>query len=224
MPTTTPFLRRRATRAVAATVVALGLVGGGVAVGASFRPKPTETTFNLTVPESGDPFLSSGVAVGRNVDVYSSAGTGPANLNTGAEAGTPERFIDPEQFPGFELPEGVTITEAQGLNTLQRIRLNLESAGLTMEDITFMRIYLEAPPGEDRADYDGWNRAYRKYMANINLNTGEVIPADEPVIVPNATRPARSNIEVATLPVRGWLVEIEVVASYPDGKRWSWKR
>jgi enamine deaminase RidA (YjgF/YER057c/UK114 family) len=33
-------------------------------------------------------------------------------------------------------------------------------------------------------------------------------------VVENPTRPARSNIEVATLPVAGWLVEIEVVAAY----------
>jgi enamine deaminase RidA (YjgF/YER057c/UK114 family) len=204
--------------AAGATAAATALLGGGVAVGASFRPLPWEARYNLTVPENGDPFLSAGVAYGDELDVYSSAGTGPGALNPAAPNGTPERYIDPAQFPGGVLPAGVTITEAQGLNALARIRENLESAGLTMADITFMRIYVDNPPGAERADYNGWNRAYRKYLANVNLNTGEVIPAYEPVIVKNATRPARSNIEVATLPVAGWLVEIEVEAAYPRHK------
>ena len=185
-------------------------------------PKPTEVDYFIPPTASGDvnpnPFIASGVSVGRNVDLYWSAGTGPAGVNTGASFGTPEHFIDPELTPLTHgaLPAGVTITEAQGLNTLNHIKLNLEANGLTLEDVTFMRIYLEAPPGETRADYAGWNRAYRKYFANVNLVTGEVIPAFEPVIVANPRRPARSNIEVASLPVLGWLVEIEVIAAFPQ--------
>jgi enamine deaminase RidA (YjgF/YER057c/UK114 family) len=109
----------------------------------------------------------------------------------------------------------VTVTEAQGINTLARIQENLAANGLTLQDVTFMRIYLEAPPEAARADYTGWNRAYRKFFANVNLETGAPIPAYEPIIVVNPRRPARSNIEVATLPVQGWLVEIEVIAAYP---------
>jgi enamine deaminase RidA (YjgF/YER057c/UK114 family) len=185
-------------------------------------PKPTEVDYFIPPTASGgvnpNPFLASGVSVGRNVGLYWSAGTGPAGLNTDAAFGTPERFIDPNLTPltNGELPDGVTITEAQGINALNRIKLNLEANGLTLEDVTFMRIYLEAPPGATRADYAGWNRAYRKFFANVNLVTGDVIPAYEPVIVANPRRPARSNIEVATLPVLGWLVEIEVIAAYPQ--------
>jgi enamine deaminase RidA (YjgF/YER057c/UK114 family) len=51
-------------------------------------------------------------------------------------------------------------------------------------------------------------------VANVDLVTGQVIPAYAPVVFTNATRPARSNIEVASLPQAGWLVEIEVVAAY----------
>ena len=183
-------------------------------------PKPNEVEYYIPPRADGsinpNPFLASGVAVGRNVDLYWSAGTGPAGVNADADFGTPERFIDPEFFPGANLPEGVTITEAQGINTLNRIRHNLEANGLTLEDVTFMRIYLEAPPGETRADYAGWNRAYRKFFANVDLVTNTVISDYEPVIVANPRRPARSNIEVATLPVQGWLVEIEVIAAFPQ--------
>jgi hypothetical protein len=48
---------------------------------------------------------------------------------------------------------------------------------------------------QDRRD-NGWNRAYRKFMANVDLTTGEPIPAYGPVVFENPTRPARSNIEV----------------------------
>jgi hypothetical protein len=48
-------------------------------------------------------------------------------------------------------------------------------------------------------------------LRNVDLQTGALIEAYAPVLFP------RSNIEVATLPVLGWLIEIEVVASYPPG-------
>lgn len=203
----------------------------------TLRPAPNEVVYNIPLTGGGglaaDPFLASGVGVGRNVDIYQSAGIGPAGLNTAAPAGTPERFIDypllqqlyPEFNPSQEeraagvLPAGVTITEAQGLNNMARIADNFTAAGISLTELTYMRIYLEAPPGATRADYAGWNRAYRKFVANINRVTGEVIPAYEPVIVANATRPARANIEVATLPVLGWLVEIEATGFYPGTSR-----
>lgn len=176
-----------------------------------------------------NPFLASGVATGSSVEIYTAAGTGPAALNAAAPGGTPERYIDypllQVLFPDFNptpeeraigvLPPGMTITEAQGLNTMERVKANLELAGLTLDRILFMRIYLDNPPGSERADYNGWNRAYRKHMANVDLVTGEVIAAYQPVLFENPTRPARSNLEVATLPVAGWLVEIEVTAAFP---------
>ncbi len=182
------------------------------------EPKPTAVDYNIPdASVSANPFLANGVGVGKNVSIYWSAGTGPAGRNLDAPAGTPERFIDPalEEFT----TANTRITEKQGLNNLMRIKENLESVGLTLEDVTFMRIYLEAPPGQTRADYAGWNNAYRKFFANINRQTGQVIPAYEPVVVPNERRPARSNIEVATLPVLGWLIEIEVIAAYPEKRK-----
>lgn len=205
------FLRRSA--------AALALTA--VAAGAAFASPPPPTGVEYYIPPlsngnvNPNPFLASGVSVGQAVATYMSAGTGPAARNTAAPAGTPERYIDTVQFPGGVLPAGMTITEAQGLNTLERIKENLAANGLKLEDVTFMRIYLEKPPGATRADYDGWNRAYRKYFANVDLVTGDVIQAYAPVYYANARRPARSNLEVATLPVQGWLVEIEVIAAYP---------
>lgn len=218
MSTTTarlPMLARFALVAALTSVVTLLAVSFVDARG--LVPRPNEVRFNLPPAEDApNPFLAGGVAFGQNTALYFSSGIGPAALNTDAPAGTPERYIDPAQFPGGELPDGVTITEAQGMNNMQRIVENLDSQGLTVHDITSMRIYLEAPPGADRADYAGWNRAYRKYMANVDRTTGEVLEQFEPVVIPNVVRPSRTNLEVATLPVQGWLVEIEVVAAYPQ--------
>ncbi|GGS89891.1 hypothetical protein [Streptomyces chromofuscus] len=38
-------------------------------------------------------------------------------------------------------------------------------------------------------------------------------PARPPLLA-NAARPARVSVEVASLPVAGWLVEVEVTAAY----------
>lgn len=203
---------------VAATASLLTLLATSLVDARGFIPRPGEVRMNLAAPSAQpDPMLAAGVAFGSNVPLYFSSGIGPSASNTAAPGGTPERYIDTAQFPGGNLPDGVTITEAQGMNAMQRIVENLDSQGLTVADITSMRIYLEAPPGADRADYNGWNRAYRRYMANIDRVTGQVRPQYEPVVIANATRPSRTNLEVATLPVQGWLVEIEVVAAYTRG-------
>ncbi|WP_116952796.1 Rid family hydrolase [Jiangella endophytica] len=207
--------RRLTVVAVVSSLSTLAITGSVVAVTGLGAPRPQEVRFNIAAPEQApDPFIANGVAVGNQVPLYFSSGIGPSALNTAAPGGTPERYIDPAQFPGGVLPTGVTVTEAQGMNAMARIRENLESQGLTLADIISMRIYLEAPPGAARADYNGWNRAYRKWVANVNRQTGEVIPAYAPVEFANATRPSRTNLEVDTLPVGGWLVEIEVVAAY----------
>jgi enamine deaminase RidA (YjgF/YER057c/UK114 family) len=185
------------------------------------EPKPTEVEFFIPPAADGsvrpNPFLASGVGVGKNVAVYYSAGTGPGFF---AECNDPDdptlRWINPEFFTtGCELPEGVSITEAQGMNALNRIAENLEAQGLTLEDVIFLRIYLAAPPGEEIADYSGWNEAYRKFFANVDLVTGDTLAQYEPIVFINPTRPARTNIEVASLPVSGWLVELEAVAAFP---------
>lgn len=197
--------------ALLSSLLTLGVVSVGNARG--FIPLPREVRYALPpAAEAPNPFLAGGVAYGSNVPVYASSGTGPRGLNEDADPGTEERYIDPEVFPDG-LPDGVSVTEAQGMNAMDRIVDNLAAQGLTLHDVTQMVIYLEAPEGADEADYAGWNRAYRKYFANIDRVTGEVIPGVEPVIE-NVVRPARSNIEVASLPVPGWLVEIEVVAAF----------
>lgn len=168
-----------------------------------------------------NPMIATGVTLLPEAKIYKSSGLGPAALNPSAARGTPESYVDAEQFPGGTLTGGVTITEAQGMNVLRQIQANLGERGLTLKDVTTMRVFLDNAPGTAQADYAGWNRAYRQYFANTDLATGKVVlvpmgtgqPAKP--LVKNPARPSRFALEVASLPVGGWLVEVEVDAVYP---------
>ncbi|GAA0902421.1 Rid family hydrolase [Pseudonocardia zijingensis] len=206
----------------AATAAVLGL--GGCATPAPAAAPEEPFTARAVLPDGEDnPMIAEGVALGAGANLYKSSGTGPTQLNTAAADGTPEAFIDPGQFPGGALPAGVTITEAQGMNVLRAIQENLELQGLRLDDVTSMRVFLDNAPGSDRADYAGWNRAYRQFFANTNLATGdtELVPmgsaAPAAPLVRNPARPSRFALEVQSLPVAGWLVEVEVDAVFPDG-------
>ncbi|MEU6645983.1 Rid family hydrolase [Saccharomonospora sp. NPDC046836] len=215
--------RRRLGAVAGGTAVALGL-GAGTASASGGRgvkgPKPNEVRFNM--PEGNNPSIAGGVAVGSSVAVYTSSGLGPAAANPAAPAGTPERYLDLSLFPGGTLPAGVTVTEAQAWNTLKRIVDNLEAAGAKPQDVITMKCYLKRTPGATDADYAGWNRAYRHFFANVDLDSGKPIPmpiGTTPAVAPyvvNPARPARATTEVAGLAVAGWLIEVEVQATYPS--------
>ena len=230
---------RNARRWLPATFVACLLVCSGVALGQGVRlapgwdfggdtprealppPKPDQVIANLPTDQA-TPLIANGVSVGKHVELYFSSGVGPAARNTTAPAGSPERYVDPAQLPGG-LTGGVTITEAQGLNALARIKENLEAVGLGVDDVISMRVFLDNPPGVPAADFNGWNRAYRQFFANTNLHTGEplAVPLGTgtpgPPLVVNPVRPSRTALEIGSLPVAGWLVEIEVVAQRAGG-------
>jgi enamine deaminase RidA (YjgF/YER057c/UK114 family) len=210
--------RKIAVAGVAATVLA---GGGGVASAAPHGtgprpPGPTEVRPALPAGQNF-PNIAGGVAFGTQVPLYQMSGIGPSAVNTSAPAGSPERYID---FPGGQPPPGVTITEAQGVNALRAITANLAAQGLTHRDVISMRVFLANPPGEDIADFNGWNRAYRQFYANTDLATGAVVdvplgsaPPGPPMFA-NPARPSRVALEVENLPVAGWLVEVEVVAAF----------
>jgi enamine deaminase RidA (YjgF/YER057c/UK114 family) len=186
---------------------------------ASVPPRPRQAVHAIDTT-IGDPFIANGVSVGRGSALYYSSGTGPAALNAAAPAGTPEAYIDPAQFPDARLTDGVSITEAQGMNVLARVQANLANVGLTLRDVLTLRVYMDNAPGTDKMDFAGFNRAYRQFFANVNLQTKETIPQRRgtgepaPPVVVNPVRPSRTAIEVASLPGPGWLVEIEAVARY----------
>ncbi|MGW0045519.1 Rid family hydrolase [Rhodococcus sp. NPDC003348] len=182
--------------------------------------EPTPAAKPVLEPGQANPMIAQGVTISSGATVYKSSGLGPSAANKAAPEGSPESYID-SQFSGGVLPPGVTVTEAQGINVLKKIRENLEAQGLTLADVTTMRVFLDNAPGTDRADYAGWNRAYRQFFANTNLDTGdtELVPlgSAEPAapLERNEARPSRFALEVGSLPVAGWLVEVEVDAVYP---------
>ena len=202
----------------------VALVAGCAAGPADAAPAEPPFTSRSVLPDGeANPMIAQGVALGAGVDLYKTSGIGPTKLNAAVPEGTPEAYIDTSQFAGGALPAGVTITEAQGMNVLRAIKENLELQGLRLEDVTTMRVFLDNAPGSDRADYAGWNRAYRQFFANTNLQTGdtELVPlggaAPSAPLVRNPARPSRFALEVQSLPVPGWLVEVEVDAVFPAG-------
>ncbi|MBF6212127.1 hypothetical protein IU433_22930 [Nocardia puris] len=189
------------------------------------EPAPAAFTARpVLAADAENPMIAEGVTIAKDAYFYKSSGLGPEALNDAAPEGSPESFIDTDAFADGALTGGVTITEAQGLNALARIKANLEQQGLSLADVVSMRVFLDNAPGTDRADYAGWNRAYRQYFANTNLKTGdtELVPlgtgAPAAPLERNPARPSRFALEVASLPVPGWLVEIEVDAVYPADK------
>ncbi|MBA2947403.1 Rid family hydrolase [Streptomyces himalayensis] len=210
-------MKRSAKVLIGAALTGSLLTGGTALAGAQgWWPGPKEVRVMLPDGQS-NPAIANGVATGGEVAVYQSSGLGPSALNPSAPEGTPERFTDPSLTEGAE---GVTVTEAQALVVLRNIKTNLEAAGLTPADVITMKCYLMKPPGAELADYAGWNRAYRQFFANIDLKSDEVVPVPmgtspaKPPLLANKARPARATMEVASLAVKGWLVEVEVTATY----------
>ncbi|WP_432509291.1 Rid family hydrolase [Kineococcus auxinigenes] len=214
-------LSRRPLAVGTAALLLVGLgAGAGVAAGRSATPAPGTVAVALPVGDT-NPFIANGVGIGPGTAIYKSSGIGPSAANPDAEPGTPEAYVDLTAFGGA-LPEGVTLTEAQGLNALAAIGENLAAQGLGFDDVVTMRVFLADEEGTEVADFAGWNRAYRQYFANVDLETNEAVDVPMGTAAPaaplfeNLARPSRSALEVASLPVAGWLVEIEVDAVYPE--------
>ncbi|MER7176680.1 Rid family hydrolase [Streptomyces mesophilus] len=209
----------RRTRVLTAAAVSATLALGGTAVAQSKGWRVGDHEVRVALPEGqSNPAIANGVATGGEVALYQSSGLGPTALNPSAPANSPERYTDPALTEGAQ---GVTVTEAQALVVLRNIAANLKAAGLRPNDVITMKCYLMKPPGAATADYAGWNRAYRQYFANTDLSTGEVVPvpmgtsAPKAPLTVNSARPARATMEVTSLAVPGWLVEVEVTAAYP---------
>ena len=92
-------------------------------------------------------------------------------------------------------------TYEQSRSTLIKIKGILEEAGLRMEDVVAMTVYLAPDPlNGDRLDFAAWSKAYAEFFNNPDTNPKKV---------------ARTTIGVASLAREGLLVEVEVTAVYP---------
>jgi enamine deaminase RidA (YjgF/YER057c/UK114 family) len=135
--------------------------------------------------------LATSVSVPPGAELVYVSGTVPDPANPAAPAGSTERYGD---------------TETQTRSVLNKLDAALGQRGLRLADVVMMRVFLVAPPGQQRMDFAGMMRAYRQRFAT----------AQQP------NKPARSTMQVAALVDPGWLVEIEVTAArapHPRARR-----
>jgi enamine deaminase RidA (YjgF/YER057c/UK114 family) len=152
---------------------------------ASPASAPEAITF---LPGAANSPISAGVAVPAGQPLLMTSGTVPPILDDKLPAGSPGRYGD---------------TKTQGIGALHQIEALLKKAGLGLQDVIYLRVYIAADKTKDgHFDYPGWFEAYGQFFGT----------AENPV------RPARSTVGVASLVNPDWLIEIEAVAAYPAGK------
>ena len=131
---------------------------------------------------AGDFPIAASVEVPAGSRIVYISGSVPDAVDPAAPAGSVQRFGD---------------TEAQTRSVLRKIEAALKAHGLGLGDVVMMRVFLVAPPGEQRMDFAGMMRGYSAFFGTPQQ--------------PN--KPARSTMQVAGLVDPGWLVEIEVTAA-----------
>lgn len=165
---------KRAVAAVTGSTLLLGLSACGF----------EETVFS-TNADDDDPSASA-VSVPQNADLFRTSATGPETLNTDAEEGDPLRFVDPSLLTDDgQLKGRMSATEAQAIQVLSGINDQLTNEGLSISDVATVRVYLTT--GRNGADFDGWEKAYRRYFANIDPNSGEELVSPTAVTATKAT-------------------------------------
>lgn len=117
--------------------------------------------------------------------------TAPYSATAQASAGGAIYFPS-GSTPGQDAPADM---RNQALGTLKRLEQNLTDAGLTLQDVAFVRAYL-TPGADGKTDYAGWNAAWSETFKNH--------------------KPARSTVGVPLLGRPGTLIEIEFVC-FPAG-------
>ncbi len=115
---------RKAIAAVLAGSALILTAAGCSSDTAEAEPAPESTFVSKSVLEAGqaNPMIAQGVAIGGGAAVYKTSGLGPAASNKAAPEGTP--VVHRQPVRRGMLPAGVTVTEAQGINVLKKIREN----------------------------------------------------------------------------------------------------
>jgi enamine deaminase RidA (YjgF/YER057c/UK114 family) len=151
----------------------------GLLAAVAAAPANAEAPKRVGAPDS--PIMTSVEVPAGSRLVYVS-GQVPEAANPAAAQGSVERFGD---------------TETQTKSVIRKLEAALKAHGLGLGDIVMMRVFLVAPPGQQRMDFAGMMRGYRAFFGT----------AEQP------NRPARSTMQVGGLVDPGWLVEIEATAA-----------
>lgn len=143
-------------------------------------------TTPVRIDREGSPILK-GVKIPAGADLFISSGQVAAVAN--------------DSLPDSDVMRYGGYTLTQSRSTLQKIEGILQEAGLQMQDVVAMTVYLAPDPNNgDRLDFAAWSEAYSEYFNNPETNPNKV---------------ARTTIGVASLARQGLLVEVEVIAVYP---------
>lgn len=92
-------------------------------------------------------------------------------------------------------------TKTQALSILKKFESALKSRGLSFRDVLMLRVYVTPDPEKGgKHDYQGWFDAYGQYFGTKQ----------------NPTKPTRSTLGLAALVNPLLLIEIEMVAVFPN--------
>ncbi|MGF1635698.1 MAG: Rid family hydrolase [Cyclobacteriaceae bacterium] len=156
-----------------------------LAAGCQSAATPEKTEQKVEFFGSPQSRISSGAVIPAEKSLYVISGITPSPADPDAEAGTMERMGD---------------TKTQAISVLEKIKSQLETAGLSLNDMVSMRVYVAPDPfKEGMYDFAGWNEAYDMYF---NTDT-------------NPTKVTRATIGVPTLVNSSLFIEIEGIAVFP---------
>jgi hypothetical protein len=149
-----------------------------------------ETVFSTSYDGASES-RAAAVSVPADAEQFRTSALGPDRMNFQAPEGDPMAYVDPELLDeDGKLPEGMSVTEAQALQVLRKLNDQVTDNKFALSDVSTVRAYITADGG--LTDYDGWNRAYRRYFANIDLETGGSVftESEDPTASSSTSRPA----------------------------------
>ncbi|MES1041034.1 Rid family hydrolase [Peribacillus simplex] len=172
---------------IAASVLAISLIAGfSFASAGNVRDelKSDKVTFFWS-PTSE---ISSSVAVPHSYNRILFSGTVAPLLNKDGKT-TYERYGN---------------TEKQAIGILAKLKADLKTKGLSLADVTYLRVYIAPDPCKgDAPDYQGWFDAYALFF-----NTKE-----------NPVKTARSTVGVESFVSPDFLIEIEAEVAYKNNSK-----
>lgn len=172
---------------IAASVLGISLIAGfsfAFAENEQVELKSDKVTF-FGSPTSA---ISSSVAIPQSYNRILFSGTVAPLLNKDGKT-TYERYGN---------------TEKQAIGILEKLSADLKTKGLSLADVTYLRVYVVPDPNKgDAPDYQGWFDAYALFF-----NTKE-----------NPVKTARSTVGVESLVSRDFLIEIEAEVAYKNNSK-----
>jgi enamine deaminase RidA (YjgF/YER057c/UK114 family) len=172
---------------IAASVLSMSLIAG-FSFASADNEKDELKSDKVTFFGSSTSEISSSVAVPQSYNRILFSGTVAPLLNKDGKT-TYERYGN---------------TEKQAIGILEKLGADLKTKGLSLADVTFLRVYVAPDPNKgDAPDYQGWFDAYAQFF-----NTKE-----------NPVKTARSTVGVESLVSPDFLIEIEAEVAYQNNSK-----